>query len=234
MQVVPKNKARSKARALIIIRNAKLNIMNDKCTLLQGPAQHLIAGLVPGSKDIEFYGIPETKEVRWLQNGQDHAFKDLSPRHYMMLLNAYMCDASARRLLERIIDTSGREVRLDVTRQVMLYTYYCYGDLDSQPDIKDGVLQPAENYRHERDCISLQFDSKEITINGIPLKNREIRMIDSFSQEDKDEIVAIELGIVRNTLNQHKKTLFQKAGVFTKIGLMVKVFEERILIGRAV
>ena len=116
----------------------------------------------------------------------------------------------------------------------MLYTYYCYGDLDNTPDIKDGALQPAENYRHERDCISLQFDSKEITINGIPLKPREIRMIDSFSQEDKDEIVAIELGIVRNTLNQHKKSLFQKARVASKIGLMVKVFEERILIGRAI
>ncbi|RXG32015.1 hypothetical protein [Leeuwenhoekiella marinoflava] len=208
--------------------------MNDKSTLLQAPAQHLIAGLVPGSEDIEFYGIPETKEVRWLQNGQDHAFEDLSPRHYMMLLNAYMCDASARRLLERITDRNGRHVKLDVTRQVMLYTYYCYGDLDNQPDIKNGKLQPAENYRHERECISLQFDSKEITINGIPLKNREIRMIDSFSQEDKDEIVAIELGIKRQTLNKHKKELFGKSGVSTKIGLMVKVFEERILIGRAI
>ena len=208
--------------------------MNGKSTLFQTPAQHLIAGLVPGSEDIEFYGIPETKEVRFLQNGQDHAFKDLSPRHYQMLLNAYMCDASARRLLERITDSSGLELKLSVTRQVMLYTYYCYGDLDNTPDIKDGALQPAENYRHERDCISLQFDSKDITINGIPLKPREIRMIDSFSQEDKDEIVAIELGIVRNTLNQHKKSLFLKAGVFTKIGLMVKAFEERILIGNAV
>ena len=234
MQIVPKNKARIAVRALVIIRNAKLNIMNDKCTLLQGPAQHLIAGLVPGSEDIEFYGIPETKEVRWLQNGQDHAFKDLSPRHYMMLLNAYMCDASARRLLESITDSSGRQLKFDVTKQVMLYTYYCYGDLDSQPDIKNGKLQPAENYRHERECISLQFDSKEITLNGIPLKNREIRMIDSFSQEDKDEIVALELGIVRHTLNQHKKKLFQKAGVYSKIGLVVKAFEERILISRAV
>ena len=208
--------------------------MNDKSTLLQAPAQHLIAGLVPGSEDIEFYGIPETKEVRWLQNGQDHAFEDLSPRNYSMLLNAYMCDTSARRLLECITDTSGRQIRLDVTKQVMLYTYYCYGDLDANADIKNGVLQPAENYRHERECISLEFESKSITINGIPLKLREIRMIDSFSQEDKDEIVAIELGIVRNTLNQHKKELFEKAGVFTKIGLMVKVFEERILLGRAV
>ena len=208
--------------------------MNDKSKLLQGPAQHLIAGLVTGSEDIEFYGIPETKEVRWLQNGQDHAFEDLSPRHFTMLLNAYMCDSPARRLLERITDSNGRKVKLDVTRQVMLYTYYCYGDLDCVPDIKDGALQPPENYRHERECISLEFASKNITINGIPLKLREIRMIDSFSQEDKDEIVAIELGIKRQTLNKHKKELFEKSGVFTKIGLMVKVFEERILLGRAV
>ena len=208
--------------------------MNGKSTLFQTPAQHLIAGLVPGSEDIEFYGIPQTKEVRWLQNGQDHAFKDLSPRHYIMLLNAYNGDGRAQQLIKGIEIIDGTVIQLSVTRQVELYTYYCFGDLDNAPDIKDGVLQPAENYRHERDCISLQFDSKEITINGIPLKPREIRMIDSFSQEDKDEIVAIELGIVRNTLNQHKKSLFLKAGVFSKIGLMVKAFEERILIGNAV
>ena len=208
--------------------------MSDKCTLMQAPAQHLVAGLVPGCQDIEFYGLPETKEVRWLQDGQDHAFKDLSPRHYKMLLNAYMCDHSARRLLENMVDSDGRAVKLSVTRQTELWTYHCFGDLDAHPDIKNGELQPSENYRHERDCISLQFDYKDITINGIPLKPREIRMSDSFSQEDKDEIVAIELGIVRSTLSQHKKELYAKAGVFSKIGLMVKAAEERILTRRAV
>ena len=208
--------------------------MNDKSTLLQAPAQHLIAGLVPGSEDIEFYGNPETKEVEWFQGGFKHAFKDLSPRNFLMLKNAYECDKSAMELIKNMKSSDGSLIALSVTRQVELYTYYCYGDLDNQPDIKDGQLQPAENYRHERECISLQFDSKEITINGIPLKNREIRMIDSFSQEDKDEIVAIELGIKRQTLNKHKKELFGKSGVSTKIGLMVKVFEERILIGRAI
>ena len=191
--------------------------MKSKTTTTSPIPQHLIAGLIPGS-GIEFFGFPETKEVKWLQNGHMHDFADLPPAAFVTLLNALNKQPGAREVLRK---QDGRKAR-----QVELFTYYCYGGLDNQPDMVNGELQEFENYRHSRDCISLVF--KELKINGEVLKPREIQMIDLFGDDTKDEVVAEELGITRSTLNQHKRGLFKKAGVFNKPGLMIAAFKQQI------
>lgn len=191
--------------------------MKNKATTTSAIPQHLIAGLIPGS-GIEFFGLPETKEVKWLQNGHVRDFSELPLAAFITLLNALRKQPGAKKVLKKL---SG-----NTARQVELFTYFCYGGLDNCPDMVNGELKEFENYRHSRDCISLEF--KPLKINGRRLKSREIKMIDLFVDDTKDEFVALDLGITRSTLNQHKRGLFQKAGVFNKPGLMIAAFKQQL------
>ena len=191
--------------------------MQSKSTTSVSNPQHLIAGLVPGS-GIEFFGIPETREVKWLQNGHVHDFSELPPKLYVVLANALNRNENAKKALR----TQAKELK----RQVELFIYYEFGGLDSKPDLVGETLQEPENFRHSRDCISLNF--KKLKLDGHPLHEREIKMIDMFTDDAKDETVAEELGITRSTLNHHKKKLYTKANVFTKPALLMKAFRQQL------
>lgn len=191
--------------------------------------QPLFAGLRNTPEEIEFFGNPDTLTVQWLQDGKAHPFKDLNPKYFTVLLNAMNADPIARKDLEVVHHSCGKIALPSLSRRVELYTYYCYGALDHTADIIDGVLQPAENYRHTQNCMSLGWESKEITIHGIPLLPREIKMLDLFAQDFKDQVVALELGIAPDTLSAHKRTLFKKARVQSKPALMLQAYAAQVI-----
>ena len=197
--------------------------MKHKSTTSLQHSQHLIAGLLKKDCGIEFFGIPETLEVQWIQNGQVHSFKKLSPADFSRLVNAYKSNAEALQHISCRVE-NGSFVSL--TRQVELYTYFMYGGLDGNPDLVNDELQEPENYRHSRDCISLKF--KKIKLNGSPLKPREVQMIDLFIEDDKDDVIAEKMGIAVSTYNQHKKELFTKTGLHTKTAVSVAAVRQRI------
>jgi len=197
--------------------------MKDKSTTSLQHSQHLIAGLLKQDCGIEFFGIPETMEVQYIQNGKVHSFKKLSPEDFSRLVNAYKSNAEAVKHLSCRVE-NGDFVSL--IRQVELYTYFMYGGLDGNPDLVNDKLQESENYRHSRDCISLKF--KKIKLNGSPLKPREVQMIDLFIDDDKDDVIAEKMGIAVSTYNQHKKELFTKTGLHTKTAVSVAAVRQRI------
>jgi len=182
--------------------------------------QRRVAGTLPNDANIEFIGIPKTKEVIWFQFGNQHAFCNLPTRFYTLLESRYLSDYKA------VLDISA--MTTDPKRQVELYTYYVFGDADFTPDIIDGVLQPSENYRDTEQCISLQWVSKEITINGIPLNSRDLKICDLMILNLPDKEIAYELGITLPTLDFHKRNLYQKAGSVNKAAFIMKLMEERI------
>ena len=210
----------------IINSNAKLKFMNHKSTPFAAPAQHLIAGLNTNSTDIEFYGW-EGRTVKFFRAGKNYNFEDLPPQLYKDLLNAYNNDPAAKKALSIITDSTGRKIIPSLERKVELYTYYMYGGLDGKPDIKDGKLQPSENFRETKDCISLNWESKWVRLNGVKLTPREIVMVDLFTQDEKDEVVALELGITPSTLSFHKKNLFEKVGVQSKNALTTMAVQQQ-------
>jgi len=200
-----------------------------KSTTNSAAKQELIAGILEGDENIEFFGLEPTKEVMFLQNGRSHEWKDLKGKPARLVLQAYHEDLPARQILENLKDVNGDPVNLPFSRRVELYVYYCWGSLDGKPDIKEGVLQEPENFRHSIDCISLGFERKKLMLNGMPLKKREITMIDLFAKDYKDTVVAQELSITTTTLNQHKRELYNKANVDTKPALMLECFRQQLV-----
>lgn len=194
--------------------------MQSKTTTNSDNPQHLIAGLNQNDSSIEFFGFRETKTVKFLQNGQTHDFKELPPAVFVQLLNAYNSNSEAKKFLG--------SKPVSTIRKVELFTYYVWGDLDADPDYRDGALQDPENFRHTYDCPSLQF--KKLQLNGAKLKPREVVMIDLFGKDYKDEVVAMEMGITRATLSQHKRELFDKTGTGSKLGLVLEASRKGILI----
>ncbi|WP_421801793.1 helix-turn-helix transcriptional regulator [Flagellimonas sp.] len=182
--------------------------------------QKRVAGTLPNDNNIEFIGIPSTKEVIWFQYGNQHAFCNLPEKFFNLLNERFHSDYRA------VLDISALET--DPVRQVELYTYYVFGDADFTPDIIDGVLQPSENYRDTQDCISLKWMSKEITINGNPLNSRDLKICDMMILNLPDKQIACELGISMPTLDFHKKNLYAKANVPNKAAFVMKLMEERI------
>ena len=193
--------------------------MRDKCNKVQ--TNGLAQKLIKRSKSIEFFGDRATKKVYYLKEGQTYSFNDLDPAHFCTMHNALMRTKSTKIIINRIAPG-------DIKRQVELFTYYYYGALDGDPDIKNGELQPHENFRHERECLSLQFTCKKLRIDNQALTPREVQIIDLIYQDYPDKHIRAELGIAQATLTTLKGKLFRKAKVASKVGLIRKAVEQQI------
>lgn len=219
---------RLQLRVLNRIKNNSLKPFNiydmSKSTTTVQFSQHLIAGLLKNDSSIEFYGIPQTMEVQWIQNGHSHSFKDIDKKTFAVLANACNSNKDFRDYIKDRETTTKKT--LSPRRRVEIYTYFMFGGLDSRPDMVEGKLQDPENYRHSENCPSLKF--KKIRLNGSPLKIREIRMIDLMLKDFKDEVVAHEMGITRSTLEKHKTALYNKTGTQSKPGLLVAAMRNRV------
>lgn len=156
-------------------------MINTRKITQNNPAPQ-IAGLFPGDNSIEFVGNRETKKVLWLQNGSNHYFLDLPSEFYNLVKQDYLKNHKAIAFCSKI--------HQKLKDQVELYTYYMWGDLDNTPDIKDGKLSASENFRDKRDCPSLLWNSKNITIDNYILTPRDLLMIDMMSDGFKDSAIA--------------------------------------------
>jgi len=199
--------------------------MKTKSTTTVQHSQHLIAGLLRKDHGIEFFGIPETMEVQWMQYGKTHPFSALPQEVATACYNSY---ASNLKFQEKMRDFKEQGRIISTARAIEIYVYFMFGGLDDTPDYIDGCLQEPENYRHSKDCISLDF--KVIKLNGSPLKRREITMIDGMVEDYKHDVIAMSMGITTSTYNQHKKELFTKTGTQTTVGLLRDALRQGVAI----
>ena len=194
-------------------------INNSKIKHLKRPLQ--IAGLLPGDNNLEFVGIRKSKQVLWLQNGSSHYFTDLPLQYFTLLKNTYLKDHKAQRFLTRVTD--------NLPRQIELFTYYNWGACDGTPDIKNGELQPVENFRHKPNCPSLLWESKYINIGTHILTPRQLVIIDLWHKGLKDSAVAVTLKISPKTLDNHKQKLFKALNVHSKYDVLILAFQSKIV-----
>lgn len=188
----------------------------------------IIAGLCQHDSNIEFFGIKDTKKVKWIQNGVTHNFSELKGEPQKEVIKAYESDQGAKDYFKTLVNEKGQT--LPYIRRVELYIYYCYGELDNVADMINGVLGPSENFRDNDQFLSRHFCRKHLRINGNKLKPREICMIDCFAKDYKDSTVAGILSISVPTFNQHKRSLYDKAGVNTKPGLMIQASKDKLIL----
>lgn len=194
-------------------------INNVKITNFKAYPQ--IAGLMPNDSNLEFIGVRKTKQVLWMQNGNNHYFSDLPLYYYTLLKNAYLKDHTAIAFLSEVSDK--------LRTQVELYTYYMYGSLDATPDIKNGKLAPSENFRDSRNCPSLLWDSKNINIKSHIFTPRQLVIVDFIADNLPDKAIAAALGVTTKTLDFHKSRLFRALGVTTKTELLYLSIQYKII-----
>lgn len=180
-----------------------------------------IAGVMPGDTNIEFVGVRKTKQVIWLQHGNSHYFSDLPIQFFELLKKAYLKDHKAKRFLQEVTD--------ELARQIELFTYYMYGEIDSTPDIANGKLSPSENFRDTKNCPSLLWNSKNINIGSYVLAPRQLIIVDLIAKDLPYKAIATILGISIKTLDFHINKLYKGVGVNTKTGLLLTAVQHKII-----
>lgn len=196
--------------------------MQHKTTTI---SENLPAGVKPSDHNIEFMAVTGSKTVLWMQNGNTHQWQNLHPDIYNALEALFLTDTEAVKFLTN----NYKDEADNINRLVELYTYYMYGQLDNSPDVVNGVLQPCENFRESANCPSLQFDNKFIDIEGVHLSQRDLKILDDIIEGLPDKVIALNLGITIGTFDFHKKNLFKKLNVDSKVGLAVKSLKHHIL-----
>ena len=202
--------------------------MLHKSTTTGNLPQAVIAGLdLKNPVDLEFVGIKKDMTVRFFQGGKCYPFKKLQASYFALILNEFYKDKPAQNFFRILEKEEG--VKLNTTRKVELYTYYMWGGLDHQPDIKNGELQPSENFRHIENCPSLAFANKSLRINGAELNSRDLLIIDMSARGCTDFEIADTLNITVTTLDYHKNKLFLKTGTDCKLSLVSASYKSQIL-----
>tara|TARA_R110000850_G_scaffold274786_2_gene412775 strand:- start:6871 stop:7458 length:588 start_codon:yes stop_codon:yes gene_type:complete len=194
--------------------------MHRKITTFSEKDNHIVAGLQEND-NIEFYGIKATREVRYLMNGKTYQWRSLPKEAFALLFNAYQKDEKAKELLNRESP--------NLIRQVELYAYYMYGDLDHKADLQNGYLQQNENFRHSKKCISRLFSRKKFKVGSKKLNQRDITIIDMIALDALDTEIAHRLGVTTSTLGFHKKNLFIKLDCQTKTGVLYKAMRSKLI-----
>ncbi len=195
--------------------------MNNTYKTKEMPAYRQIAGVMPNDSNIEFAGVRKSKTVIWLQHGSSHYFSDLPTEYYDLLKKSYLKDHKAVKFLSIVTDIQHR--------QVELYTYYMYGELDGTPDIENGKLASSENFRDIKNCPSLLWNSKNINIGNHILTPRQLIIIDLIGNDLPDKAIAAALGVSQKTLDFHKANLYKAVGVKTKTALLKLSIQHKII-----
>lgn len=190
---------------------------HHKSTVFQQPFK--IAGVEPSDDSIEFIAS-DNETALWIQNGCVHYFKDLPKWRYQKCQEAFLNDKAA------LIYLSQRNESIE--RQVEIFIHYSYGAADGSPDMIGDKLQPSENFRPTKNCPSLDWDSKWITIDGVKLTKRDLLYIDFVKEDKKDEEIAELLFITPSTLNSYKAKLYEKLNVSNKTALIVKALNQHV------
>lgn len=193
-------------------------INNSKITTKTYPEQ--IAGLMPNDSNIEFGGRKNTMETYWIQNGKNHQWNELPRWAYKICEKYFLTDKKAVSYFN--------DFDVSLNRKVEMYIYHLYGDLDYTADILSGKIQASENFRHTSDCCSINWDHKRITIDGVPLTKRDLKIIDLTKEGFPDKAIANELGITQSTLDFHKRNLFEKTRVYCKTELIIKAITQHV------
>ena len=180
-----------------------------------------IAGLFPSDFNIEFIAVRDTKKVLFLCAGQTHYFSDLPLKDFNLIKSAYLKDHKAVSFIS--------EIHEELKDQIEFYTYHIWGDLDSVPDIENGVLSDCENFRDQKNCPSLLWNYKNIKIDNYILTPRELNMIDYMAADYKDSVIT---GAVKVSVSHYdgiKRKLFKATNTQTKTSLVLKAKDQKVI-----
>ncbi|OIQ22013.1 MAG: helix-turn-helix transcriptional regulator [Flavobacterium sp. MedPE-SWcel] len=180
----------------------------------------LIPGLLPGDHSTELFGDRETRKVYGVSDGKTIPFYNIPPTLKAQIFEKMLSDKIAMQDLEHLQHDEALEE----------YAFCIYGDADGVADFtENGTNNSSENFTCGENCKCLKWNSKQISINGNNLTPREVQVTKQLASDKPDKAIADELKISTHTLTQHKRSLYEKAGVQSRSGLLEKGYQQRVI-----
>lgn len=180
----------------------------------------LPAGLLPGDYNTELFGIRETRQVFGICNGSTIPFKDINQVLHAEIFAMMLKDDKALHDLKDY----------DHEKALEEFAFCLYGAADHEADFTPaGVAGKTENFMCGDNCRCMAWNSKHITINGNELTPRQIEVTKHLATDMPDKQIAAALNITESTLDGHKRTIYAKAGVQSKIGYVRRAIKENVI-----
>ena len=180
----------------------------------------LISGLLPGDHSVELFGIRETRKVYGLTNGKTVPFYKIPPTLKAQIFEKMLSDKVAMQDLKHLQNDEALEE----------YAFCIYGDADGVPDFTATGITTSENFTCGNNCKCLKWETKKVAIDGNNLTPRELEVTKQLARDKPDKAIADELKISHHTLRQHKRNIYDKAGVQSRSGLIEKGYKQRVIL----
>jgi len=194
----------------------------DKSTTKKHPPQvhQLMAGLLPGDHGTELFANRDTRKVYGITNGQRQAFHELDDYIRNKITELMFGDPIAMDDL----------AHLDHEAALEEFAFCLFGAADHEADFSaDGTMSTPENFLCGDNCKCIRWPSKNITLNGHRLTERQLEICQRLASDDPDKKIAADLNISQSTLDIHKKQLFGKAGVNSKAGFVMRAVTDKVI-----
>ena len=187
---------------------------------LQQIVHQLPAGLLQEDNRTELFGCRESKKVYVLSQGKTISFKELNPVKKALIFERLLNDDAAMNDLQHLSQQEALEQ----------FAFCIYGAADHDADFSEnGFLNESDNFLCSNSCKCINWKSKVITIDKIPLTIRQLEIIQLMASDLCDKQIADKLGISESTLDSHKTKMFEKFGVHSKSGMITKAVQHKII-----
>jgi DNA-binding CsgD family transcriptional regulator len=198
--------------------------MHSKNTSIVSPPQHFIynipAGMLQNDATTELFSDRVTKKLYAISKGITIPFNEIDNVKKALIFEKLLSDDVAMNDLKHLSQSEAIE----------RYAYCMYGSLDSVPDFKaNGELNDSDNFICGNDCTCIHWKTKKITVNGKTLTPHKLQILNFLASDFCDKQIADKLDIAQSTLNTHKAQLFETFEVYSKMGLIMKAIEFKII-----
>lgn len=193
--------------------------MESKSTI-KNEIHQIPAGMALGDKRTEIFADRKSKQTFFISDGKTYRFRELAPEKKAQIFKQMMSDEIAFEDLKH----------LSPEEAIERYSFCIYGAADHIADFhENGKLNRGDNFLCSGNCKCLKWKTKSISIDGNPVTEREIEIVNLMASDLADKQIAAKLGISDSTLSTHKQNLFEKAGVKSKSGLITKAINQKII-----
>lgn len=186
---------------------------------------HLTCGTLLSDKRIEIFADKETHKVYFKQYGQTFRFVDLPTKYKELYMFKLFKDDEATKQLHKKYSS--------LDEMLEHFAFCLHGDADIHPDIVDGNITEAENFRCKPglECECLKWQSKNITIDGKKLTRYQLELTLALATGKPDKVICLEMAnpITQSTLDTRKRLLYKFANVHCKAEFVAKAINQKVI-----
>jgi len=182
--------------------------------------QNLPAALTGTGTEIYFY----KDDLYAIYKHNAIPFNDWPHSLIKIIHNELIKDHEALKILEH----QGLDRKID---QVWVYAKCRFGGFSSEADIEPSGKTNTEHWNcgcNGNCCLEPLF-KHQIPVKNGHLTTREIEVLRQLANDQPGKVISANLGICEVTLDKHKRSLFNKTGCSTTLGLLQMAYQNSII-----